>query len=200
MEELTKAQKLVEIAKWVKSQNPEFMKNFKSMNSIIEVYKRLPSSYDNQKSVVAYIKKNLNKDCSKWDCYLTHRSAEHLSLIINSLFGFRYFADAPHRYTFKFGLSIYGRPGKEITEVKCTPIDNCSLFRTSLFERQEYGAHCITIKDLSDAKRAADELLKDVVKSLGDDYETIYGDHLREAMKKNKPSNEKLTVGIEVRF
>ena len=188
MEVLTKAQKLVEIAKWVKSQNPEFMKNFKSINSIIEVYTRLPALYKKENSLPAYLKRE-----KTWE-------ANHFKLILNSLFGFRYFADAPHRYTFKFGLSIYGRPGKEITEVRCTPIDNCSLFRTSLFERQVHGAHCITIKDLSDAKRAADRLLEDVVKSLGDDYETIYGDHLREAMKKSKPSDEELTIGLEVRI
>lgn len=185
MEELTKAQQFVEIAKWVKLQNPEFMKNFKSMNSIIEVYKRLPTLYKKENSLPAYLKRE-----KTWE-------ANHLKLILNSLFGFRYFADAPHRYTFKFGLSIYERPGKKTIEVRCTPIDNCSLFRTSLFERQEYGAHTIRIKDLSDAKRAADELLKDVVK-YGDDYETIYGDHLREAMKKSKPSDEKLTIGLEV--
>lgn len=45
MEEKTKAQQLVEIANWVKTQNPEFTKHFKTMKAILKVYKELPADF-----------------------------------------------------------------------------------------------------------------------------------------------------------
>ncbi len=185
--EKTAAEKFGEIAVWLKKQNKEFTKNFKSMNSIIRVYKVLPADYDKNKSLLAHIKKN----GTTW-------SNNRLKLILNSEFGIRYFADAPHRYTFRFTLRRWGRVGYEHTEVRCVVTDHCSLWRNNLYESQEFGAATIEIKDLGDARRAADRLLAGAIQSHGNDYESGYGDILRKAMKNSNPTAEKLTEQYEI--
>ena len=77
----TKAEQLVEVAKWIKKQNNDFAKNFKTMRSIIKFYLQLPECYDKTKSVVAFINKNLSKDKKKWDNYTAHCKAEQLSVL-----------------------------------------------------------------------------------------------------------------------
>lgn len=193
MKELTKAQQLIEVAKWVKVQNPEFTKHFKTMRSIIKFYLQLPDGYDKQKSVVAFINKGLkSKD------YLVRGKAERLSLIINTLFGFRYFSNAPAKWSFYFALRRWNNPrnGEEYMEVRCTPTDRCNVYDD--FKECTFGACTVSIKTLGDAKRAADKILEDMVKCHGDDYEVVYGEKLKEVMKNNKPSTEELEIGIEV--
>lgn len=189
--EKTKAQQLVEIANWVKSQNPSFTQHFKSMRSIIKFYLELPDGYDRKKSVVAYINKGL-----KSQSYSEKRQSVRLALIINTLFGVRYFTDAPYKYILRFGLS---RLSNDYTEVKMVATDRCSGFHFE-FKEQQFGAHCIRIKSLGDARRAADELLAGWIERSGNDYETEYGSKLLEAMKQSNPTDEKLTEGIEVRI
>ena len=41
----TKAEQLVEVAKWIKKQNNDFAKNFKAMRCIIKFYLQLPECY-----------------------------------------------------------------------------------------------------------------------------------------------------------
>ena len=191
--ELTKAEQLYEIAVWVKRQNTEFTKNFKSMRSIIKFYLQLPEDYDRKKSVVEYIHKGLRSDS-----YMEKRKAEKLSLIINTLFGFRFFKKAPKKWVLCFGLSRWqARPqAPEHIEVYCEPTDRCNIYDD--FKQQTQAAHSITIKSLDDAKRAADQLLTSMTEKLCDDYEVEYGSKLNEAMKHSKPTNEQLTEGINV--
>ncbi len=185
---MTKAQQLIEIASWVKRQPTEFTKNFKSMNSIIRVYKALPADYDRTKSLLAYIKKNA-----------TRMQIRDLMRIFNAEFKFRYFTDAPYRYAFQFGLSRWSRPGgNEHIEVRCDVTDYCNIFDN--YARCTHGGATITIKDLSEAKAAVDRLLEDRKKSLGDDFEATYGEKLKAAMKQAKPTDRELSVGYEVVF
>lgn len=193
MEEKTKAQQLIEVANWVKNQNPEFTKHFKTMRSIIKFYLQLPDGYDKQKSVVAFINKGLkSKD------YLVRGKAERLSLIINTLFGFRYFTGAPAKWSYYFSFRSWKNPrnGEEYMEVRCTPTDRCNVYDD--FKECTFGTHTVSIKTLGDAKRAADKILEDMVKHRGDDYNVVYSEKLKEAMKSTKPSNEELEIGIEV--
>lgn len=186
--ETTKAQQFIEIAKWVKSQNPLFTRHFKSMNSIIRVYKVLPVDYDKTKSVKEYIRKNKGR-----------QGADKLALIINAEFGFRYFEDATKRYILSFGLRRYTyRSGKEQIEVYCDRYDRCNV--RDDYKPMEYGRMTVSIKTLGDAKRAAEHLLTSATERLADDYEVTYGDKLKAAMKESAPTDEVLTEGIEVRI
>ena len=192
MEELTRAQQLVEIAKWVKAQNPEFTKHFKTMRAILKVYKELPADYDKKKSVVAYI----NKGMKSKDVALKQR-VEHLGLVFNALFGFRYFTDAPFRYQLYLGLKRWiDRKGEENMEVRLERYDRCNPLDD--FRPSNYGA-VTTFKSLGDAKRAVERLL-DNVKAKSSDYEVEYGSKLLEAMKEDNPTGDELKEAIEVRI
>jgi hypothetical protein len=192
--EKTKAQQLIEVASWVKVQNPEFTKHFKSMRAIIKFYLQLPESYDRKKSVVAYIKSGL-----KSSDFITSCKARRLSLIINAFFGFRYIKEAPYKWKLYFGFRKWtDRNGKEHMEVYCTCEDMCNIYDD--FKEQVYGNMTIAIKSLGDAKRAADKLLADQISRVGDDYETIYGLRLQEVMKEENPTEEVLTEACEVRI
>ena len=193
---MTKADQLVEVAKWVKIQNPEFTKNFQSMRSIIRFYLQLPDYYDKTKSVVAFINKNLNKDCGKWSSYTAHRDAERLALIANTLFGFRYFEKAPYKWRLEFGMRRWKFRGGEQIEVVCSPYDRCNIYDD--FKPQQQSNCSITIKTLGDAKRAADQLLATELKHKGNDYEVTYSNSLKEAMMQSNPTDEVLAEGIEV--
>lgn len=192
MEEKTKAQQLVEIASWVKSQNPEFTKHFKTMKAILKVYKELPADYDKKKSVVAYINRGLKaKDSAK-------QRAERLALIFNALFGFRYFTDAPFRYLLRLSLIERTNYRKEkVMEVRLERYDRCNPLDD--FRASEYGAVTTTIKSIGDAKRAVDRLLDDRA-AKSNDYEVKYGSRLQVAMTLNNPTDEVLTEAIEVRI
>lgn len=193
----TKAEQLVEVAKWIKKQNNDFAKNFKTMRSIIKFYLRLPECYDKTKSVVAFINKNLSKDKKKWDSYTAHCEAERLSLLANTLFEFRYFENAPYKWTTKLWLRHYKyRNGNEQLDVVCTSQDRCSIYND--FKPQAMGDCYITIKTIGDAKRAADKLLADELRLKGKDLEVVYDDKLKEAIKQSNPTDEKLTESIDV--
>lgn len=191
--EISKAEQLYEIALWVKRQNTEFTKNFKSMGSIIKFYLQLQEDYDRKKSIVAYIHKGLRSDS-----YREKYKAEKLSLIINTLFGYRYFKNAPKKWVLCFGLRRWQtRPqAPEHIEVYCMPTDRCNIYDE--FKQQTQSTHSITIKSLYDAKRAADQLLASMTENRGDDYEVVYGSNIKEAMKHSKPTNEQLNEGIDV--
>ncbi len=192
MEEKTKVQQLVEIANWAKHQNPEFTKHFPSMRSIIRVYRELPADYDKKKSVAAYIGRNL-----KSPNYGTKQRAERLALIFNALFGFRYFTNAPRKYRLVLGLAEWKRRnGDTYTEVRCVTHDRCNLYDN--FKPMTFGACSIEIKNLGDAKRAAEQLIASEKKSRGEDLEVEYTSRLKEAMKNDTPSEDELTEGIEV--
>lgn len=193
---VTKADQLIEVAKWVKRQNAEFTKNFQSMRSIIRFYLQLPECYDKSKSVVAFINKNLNSDCGKWDNYTAHIEAERLSVLANTLFEFRYFEKAPYKWKLDFGLRRWTFNGKEYIEVVCSPLDRCNIYDN--FKPQRQSNCSITIKTLGDAKRAADQLLASQLKRKGNDYEVTYDNRLTEAMKQSNPTDEELQEGIEV--
>ena len=191
--EKTKAQQLVEIASWVKAQNPEFTKHFKAMKAILKVYKELPADYDKKKSVVAYINKGMKSE----DVALKQR-AEHLGLVFNALFGFRYFTDAPFRYLLHLGLKRWtDRKGEVFMEVRLERYDRCNPLDD--FHSSHYGSITTRIKSLGDAKRAVESLLEDVT-TRSDDYEVEYGVNLLEAMKQDVPTDESLTVGHEIRI
>lgn len=193
MEEKTKAQQLVEVASWVKAQNPEFTKHFKTMRAILKVYKELPADYDKKKSVVAYI----NKGMKSKDVALKQR-AERLGRIFNALFGFRYFTDAPFRYMLRFGLRRWtDRKGEEYIEVRLERIDRCNPLDD--FRSSDYGAITVRIKSLGDAKRAVERLLNEEAAKTSD-YKVEYGEKLLEAMKKDNPTKDELTEAIEVRI
>lgn len=193
MEEMTKAQQLVEIASWVKNQNPEFTTHFKTMKAILKVYKELPADYDKNKSVVAYI----NKGMKSKDVALKQR-AERLARIFNAFFGFRYFTDAPFRYLLRFGLRRWtDRKGEEFMEVRLERIDRCNPLDD--FRSSDYGAITTRIKSIGDAKRAVEKLLNDFT-TKSNDYEVVYGSKLLEAMKQDNPTEEVLTEAIEVRI
>ena len=193
----TKAEQLVEVAKWIKKQNNDFAKNFKTMRSIIKFYLQLPECYDKTKSVVAFINKNLNKDKKKWDSYIAHCKAEQLSVLANTLFECRYFENAPYKWTTKLWLRHYKyRNGNDCLDVVCTSQDRCSIYND--FKPQTMGDCYITIKTLGDAKRAADKLLADELRLKGKDLEVIYDDKLKEAIKQSSPTDEKLTESIDV--
>lgn len=182
----TSAEKFCEIASWLKRQNKEFTKNFKSMKSIMRVYKVLPADYDKTKSLLAYIKRNASSS-----------NTARLTRILNAEFGFRYFPNAPYRYIFQFGLSRWSRPGGiEHIEVRCDITDYCNIFDD--YKTSDHGGVTITIKDLSEAKAAADRLLEDRKKSLGNDFEVTYGEKLKAAMKQAKPTDNELQIGYEV--
>ena len=186
--ETTKAQKFIEIAQLVKAQNPLFMQHFKSMNSIIRVYKVLPADYDRKKSIKEYIRQNKGKQV-----------AEKLMLVFNTEFGFRYFENAPYKWLLRFGLShTTYRSGKEVIEVMCTPYDRCDSRND--YNGNSWGTSSITIKTLGDARRAVERLTESVTKNRGNDYEVYYGDKLKEAMKQDDPSNEDLQEGVYVRL
>jgi len=192
--EKTKAQQLVEVASWVKAQNPEFTKNFKSMKAIIKFYLQLPDDYDRKKSVCEYIRKGL-----KASGYLDRRKAERLALIVNTFFGLRYMEGAPKKYVFHFGLSTWtDRRGLQRMEVRCERTDRCCLYDD--FKEGTAGAITVSIKSLGDAKRAVDNILEDMVEREGNDYEIQYGAKLLEAMKQDAPTDESLTVGHEIRI
>ena len=194
MKEMTKAEQLVEIAKWVKNQNPEFTKHFKTMRSIIKFYLQLPDDYDRQKSVVAFINRGM-----KSSSYMEKQKAERLALIINTIFGFRYIKGAPYKWHLFFGFRSWTeRSGKEHLEVYCTATDRCSTYNE--FHLQDMGTCSITIKSRGDAKRAADRLLAEEIERRSNDYETEYGLRLLELMKQVMPTEEELTVGYEVRI
>lgn len=194
--QLTKAEQLVEVAKWVKKQNPEFTKNFPSMRSIIRFYLELPKSYDKKKSIITYINKNLTKTHRKFADYIDYKNAERLSLIANSLFGFRYFEKAPYKWCFELGLRRWTFKGTEHIEVVCSPYDRCNLYDN--FKPLRHSTRSTPIKTLRDAKRAAEHLLTSETKNKGIDYEVIYSNNLKEAMKQNNPTNEELHVMIDV--
>lgn len=180
----TSAEKFCEIASWLKRQPTKFTKNFKSMKSIMRVYKALPADYDRSLSLPNYIKKNA-------------KQTTRLMRILNAEFGFRYFPDAPYRYALQFGLSRWSRPGgNEHIEVRCDVTDYCNIYDN--YARYTHGGATITIKDLSEAKAAADRLLEDRKKTLGDDFEATYGEKLKAAMKQAKPTDRELSVGYEV--
>lgn len=191
---MTKAEQFVEIAKWVKTQNPEFTKHFKTMRSIIKFYLQLPESYDRQKSVVAFINKGL-----KSSSYMEKDQAERLALIINTLFDFRYIKGAPYKWHLFFGFRSWtNRSGEEHLEVFCTTTDRCSIYNE--FNQQDMGTCSITIKSRGDAKRAADRLLAEAIERRSNDYKTEYGLRLLELMKQVMPTEEELTVGYEVKI
>lgn len=192
MEKMTKAQQLVEIANWVKHQNPEFTKHFKSMKSILRVYRELPTDYDKKKSIAAYITKGM-----KSTNYSVRQKSERIALIFNTLFCIRYFKDAPHRFVLRLSLHRWKhRDGKETLEVRCNTYDRCNIYDG--FKPYEHAASLITIKNIGDAKRAAEQLVSSEANSCGEDYEIQYSQNIKEAMKEDKPSNEILTEGIEV--
>ena len=124
----TKADQLIEVAKWLKKQNREFTKNFPSMRSIIRFYLQLPDCYDKSKSITVFVKKNLNSDCKKWDSDMANQEAQKISLIANTLFGFRYFEKAPYKWALRIGLYSHFRNGKEITEVALSRTDRCNIY------------------------------------------------------------------------
>lgn len=193
----TKAEQLVEVAKWIKSQNKDFSKNFKTMRSIIKFYLKLPECYDKKKSVVAFINKNLNDNSKKWESYRAHCEAEQLSVLANTLFEFRYFDKAPYKWTTKLWLRHYKyRNGKDCIEVVCTSKDRCSIYDN--FLPRTMGDCCITIKTIGDAKRAADKLLADELRLKGKDMEIVYGDKLKEAIKQSNPTDEELAECIDL--
>ena len=191
----TKAEQLIEVAKWIKSQNKDFSKNFQTMRSIINFYLKLPECYDKKKSIVAFINKNLNDNPKKWDSYTAHREAERLSVLANTLFEFRYFDKAPYKWTIKLWLRHRRYKTKEWLEVVCSAHDKCSIYDN--FKPSEWGECYITIKTLGDAKRAADKLLAGELKR-GNDLEVVYDDKLKEAFKQNNPTEEELTESIDV--
>ena len=192
MEEKTKAQQLVEIASWVKTQNPEFTKRFKTMKAILKVYKELPADYDKKKSIVAYINRGLKSEDS------AKQRAERLALIFNALFGFRYFTDAPFRYQFHFGLILWtDRKGEEHMEVRLERIDRCNPLNN--FCSSDYGTITVRIKSLGDAKRAVERLLNEEAEKTSD-YKVEYNENLLEAMKEDNPTDDVLTEAIEVRI
>ena len=191
--EKTAAELLCEIAAWVKKQNPEFTKNFKYMRSIIHFYKELPEDYDRKKSITEYIRKNMKGH--------PFSVADRLSLITNSLFGFRYFKKAPYKWKFRFGLNRYSIRDKEYIEVRGVQYDRCCCYiGDNLFKPVDHSGYSISINSLGDAKRAADQLLASFIRSTkpGDDYEVEYTDNLKKAMKKSKPTDDVLTEGIDV--
>ena len=193
----TKAEQLVEVAKWIKKQNNDFAKNFKTMRSIIKFYLRLPECYDKTKSVVAFINKNLSKDKKKWDSYTAHCEAERLSVLANTLFEFRYFENAPYKWTTRLWLRHYKRRnGDDCFDVVCSSQDRCSIYNN--FNPQTIGDCYITIKTLGDAKRAADKLLADELRLKEYDLEVICDDKLKEAIKQSDPTDEKLAESIDV--
>lgn len=193
----TKAEQLVEVAKWIKKQDFVFAKNFKTMRSIIKFYLQLPECYDKTKSVVAFINKNLSKDKKKWDNYIAHCEAEQLSVLANTLFECRYFENAPYKWTIRLWLRHYKyRNGDGCLEVVCTSKDRCSIYND--YKPSTMNDCCITIKTIGDAKRAADKLLAGELKRGGKDFEVVYGDKLKEAIKQSDPTNEKLTESIDV--
>lgn len=193
---VTKADQLIEVAKWVKRQNPDFTKNFKSMRSIIRFYLQLPECYDKSKSLVAFINKHLESDCRKWDSYTANEAAKRLSVLANTLFEFRYFEKAPFKWKLDFGLRRYTYKSGEQYEVYCSPFDRCNIYDD--FKPQRQSTCSITIKSLGDAKRAADQLLASELKRKGNDYEVTYDNRLTEAMKQSEPTDEELREGIEV--
>lgn len=192
MEEMTKVQQLVEIANWAKKQPAEFTKHFPSMRSIIRVYRELPTDYDKKKSVVAYISKGM-----KSTNYLWKQRAERLALVFHSVFGVRYFKNAPHKYILRLSLSKWERRTGQIQlEVRCEPYDRCNLYDN--FKSQSLSARTISIKTIGDAKRAAEQLIASWAKAFGEDYEVEYYHSLKVAMENEAPSKETLEEGIEV--
>lgn len=191
----TKAEQLIEVAKWIKSQNKDFSKNFQTMRSIIKFYLKLPECYDKKKSIVAFINKNLNDNPKKWDSYTAHSEAERLSVLANTLFEFRYFDKAPYKWTIKLWLRHRQYNKKEWLEVVCSTRDKCNIYDN--FKPSDWGECYITINTLGDAKRAADKLLADELKR-SNDLEVVYDDKLKEAFKQNNPTEEELTGRIDV--
>lgn len=196
--EKTKADQLVEVANWVKRQNPEFTKNFQSMRSIIKFYLELPNCYDKKKSVVAFINKNLSKDSKKWDSWVAHQAAERLSLIANTLFEFRYFEKAPYKWVLEFYIRRYPSRIREQIEVACTTCDRCNIY--SDFKQIRNGTCSITIKTLGDAKRAVERLMESETRKKGNDYEINYSNSLMEAMKQSETTKEELQVQHDIVF
>ncbi len=191
MEELTKAQQLIEMAAFIKRQSNEFTKNFKTMRSIIKFYLRLPADYDRKKSITEYIRKNL-----KSESYTARLNAEKLALIVNTLFGFRYFKGAPAKYFVRLTLSSGKRNGADYYEVRSHVLDRCCAFDD--FKPYDQPVSSIRVNAIGDVKAAADRLLKSETEKASGDFEVEYGSHLKEAMKKSKPTCCQLTEKIDI--
>lgn len=190
----TKAEQLIEVAKWLKCQDTEFTKNFHSMRAIIRFYNELPAAYDKKKSVVDFINNNLmaNRNGLK-------QTAEHLSLVTNTLFDFRYFQNAPHKWSLMLYLcKMKKRNDEEQLYVACVPYDRCCEFVD--FKQKEMPSCSITIKTINDAKRAAERLIEDMKWRKGKviDYDVTCDKRLEEAMKQSNPSDEKLDVTYSI--
>lgn len=176
--EKTASEKFCEIAAWLKRQDTEFTKNFKSMKSIIRTWKHIPEGSRRFK-----VKNWLAKNAKTY-------AANMLMMAVNSEFGFRYFGNAPYRYTVWLVYSEWSYRDKQHHEVKMIVRDN--------YEGNGLGAITITLKDLGDAKRAAERLLREDTKHFAHDMEVIYGAKLKELIKNDKPTDEVLEEACEI--
>ena len=178
--EKTASEKFCEIAAWLKRQDTEFTKNFKSMKSIIRTWKHIPEGSRRFK-----VKNWLAKNAKTY-------AASKLMLAVNSEFGFRYFDKAPYRYKVRLVYSSWRWRWNDTVnhEVKMLVYDN--------YEGVQHGAVGINLKDLGDVKRAAERLLKEDTKHLAHDMEVSYGDNLKELMKNDRPTDDELQEHCEI--
>lgn len=176
--EKTSAEKFCEIASWLKRQDTEFVSNFKSMKSIIRLWKSMPEGCKERK-----VQPWLAKNAATYE-------GQKLMLAINSEFGFRYFEDAPKRYTVTLRTNTWSFRGVQHLEVRLSRYDN--------YEKFQWGDALIEIKDEAHAKDAAERLLASHTKNIEHDMEVNYSLKLTRMMEHSKPCTEELREALEI--
>ncbi len=166
----TAAEKFCEIASWLRRQNDEFTKNFKSMKSILRFWKSVPEDCKDRK-IQPWLAKSKNK-------YVNDR----LMLAVNAEFGFRYFEEAPKRYEVVVYYHEWRYRERTHMEVSLSRYDRYSVDR--------WGTVSVEIKDKTQARSAAEQLLRNNTETVKHDMDVTYSKELEKLMKKSVPTDE----------
>ena len=177
-QEKTKAEQFLEIAEWLKRQDTEFTKNFKSMNSIIRIWKLLPEN-SKRSNILKYFARE------KQTQYL-----KGVMMAFNAEFDFRYFTKANYRYIIRMSYREWQFRGNTHMEVR--------LSRYDAYKGETWGDVLIEIKDKTQAKTAAEKLIKNNTEKLAHDMEIVYSDRLKKLMEQSKPTDEPMQEVCEI--